>query len=95
MSSTLIDRRLRNSTTRIASPIAASAAALRELYDSIARPRTLTEENPAAIFDRAVCRTETANFAALVPLLLTPDEVATLAAAGGHERLIGASGVRL
>ena len=39
--------------------IAASAAALRELYDSIARPRTLTEENPAAIFDRAaekVCR---------------------------------------
>lgn len=26
--------------------IAASAAALRELYDSIARPRTLTEENP-------------------------------------------------
>ena len=33
--------------------IAASAAALRELYDSIARPRTLTEENPAAIFDRA------------------------------------------
>ena len=27
--------------------IAASAAALRELYDSIARPRTLTEENPA------------------------------------------------
>ena len=39
--------------------IAASAAALRELYDSIARPRTMTEENPAAIFDRAaekVCR---------------------------------------
>lgn len=39
--------------------IAASAAALRELYDSIARPRTLTEENPAAIFDRAaekICR---------------------------------------
>ena len=39
--------------------IAESAAALRELYDSVARPRTLTEENPAAIFDRAaekVCR---------------------------------------
>ena len=36
-----------------------SAAAMRELYDSVARPPKRTEENPAAIFDRAaekVCR---------------------------------------
>ena len=52
-------------------------------------------ERRAAVFERAVCRTETADFAALVPLLLAPDEVARLAEAGGHDRLIGASGVRL
>ncbi len=36
-----------------------SAAAMRDLYDSVARPPKRTEENPAAIFDRAaekVCR---------------------------------------
>ena len=45
--------------TALRKTLTESAAALRELYDSVARPPKRTEENPAAIFDRAaekVCR---------------------------------------
>ncbi len=45
--------------TALRKTLTESAAALRELYDSVARPLKRTEENPAAIFDRAaekVCR---------------------------------------
>ena len=47
------------SDTALRRTLTESAAALRELYDSVARPPKQTEENPAAIFDRAaekVCR---------------------------------------
>ena len=47
------------SDTALRRTVSESAAALRELYDSVARAPDRTEENPAAIFDRAaekVCR---------------------------------------
>lgn len=46
-------------TRRLRTAVTESALALRELYDSVARAPQQTEENPAAIFDRAaerVCR---------------------------------------
>ena len=47
------------SDTALRKTLTESAAAMRDLYDSVARPPKRTEENPAAIFDRAaekVCR---------------------------------------
>lgn len=44
-------------TRRLRTAVTESAAALRELYDSVARAPAQTEENPAAIFDRAAERT--------------------------------------